>query len=317
LQVVAVGRGARRLLGHFRQNQGLLLSGAVAYYTLLSLVPLFAVLLVALSHFIDQQRLVDTLAINLDLVMPGHAATVVDQVTSFLAHREIVGTVGALVLLFFSSIAFSVLENAMGLIFHRRRASPKRHFLVSAVIPYLFVMLLGGGLLLVALMSSALEVVGRQSIQVLGHAYSLVRLSRWLLHLLGMTGLALLLTALYMVLPVPRIALRSAAIGAVAATLLWEVVRRVLVWYFATLSMVNVIYGSLATVVIVLLTLEAASLILLLGAQLVAEVDSVARSRPPRVSLDPATSPTDWQAYPAMPSAGLLKDAAGGDGSAK
>jgi YihY family inner membrane protein len=273
IRALSLGRAVGRLLGDFRKNQGLLLSGAVAYYTLLSLVPLFAVLLVVLSHFIDQQRLVDTIAVNLELLMPGYSGTVVDQVTAFLAHRQVIGTVGVLVLLFFSSLAFGVLENAMGLIFHHRRASSKRHFLVSAVIPYLFVMLLGAGLLLVALVSSALEVVGRQSIEVLGQAYSLVSLSRWLLHLLGMTGLTLLLTALYMVLPVPRIAFRSAAIGAVAATLLWELVRRVLVWYFATLSMVNVIYGSLATVVIVLLTLEAASLILLLGAQLVAEVE--------------------------------------------
>ncbi len=35
MQVVAVGRGARRVLGDFRKNQGLLLSGPVAYYTLL------------------------------------------------------------------------------------------------------------------------------------------------------------------------------------------------------------------------------------------------------------------------------------------
>jgi membrane protein len=55
--------------------------------------------------------------------------------------------------------------------------------------------------------------------------------------------------------------------------------RRVLVWYFARLSMVNVIYGSLATVVIVLLTLESAAVILLLGAQLVAQVERTRRAR--------------------------------------
>jgi YihY family inner membrane protein len=93
-----------------------------------------------------------------------------------------------------------------------------------------------------------------------------------------------------MVLPVPRIALRSAAIGAVAATLLWEVVRRVLVWYFAKLSMVNVIYGSLATVIIVLLTLEAASLILLLGAQLVAEVERARGVEPAVLAAPPVDS---------------------------
>jgi len=38
-------------------------------------------------------------------------------------------------------------------------------------------------------------------------------------------------------------------------------------------SLVNVVYGSLATVVIVLLTLETAAIILLLGAQVIAELE--------------------------------------------
>lgn len=45
----------------FRANQGLLLAGAVAYYTLLSIVPLLILMLVALSHIIDQGELLGTL----------------------------------------------------------------------------------------------------------------------------------------------------------------------------------------------------------------------------------------------------------------
>jgi membrane protein len=47
----------------------------------------------------------------------------------------------------------------------------------------------------------------------------------------------------------------------------------VLVWYYAVISMVNLIYGSLATVVVALLSIEAVSLILLLGAQVIAELE--------------------------------------------
>jgi YihY family inner membrane protein len=94
-----------------------------------------------------------------------------------------------------------------------------------------------------------------------------------------MAGSTLMLTALYMVLPRRRISFRRAFIGGVAATLLWEGVRHVLVWYFHTLSLVNVIYGSLATTVIVLLTLEAAALILLCGAQVIAELERRADRR--------------------------------------
>ena len=93
------------------------------------------------------------------------------------------------------------------------------------------------------------------------------------LYLLDMVGHVLLLTVFYMVLPVGQIRFGHALIGGVTATLLWELTRHVLVWYFARLSMTNLIYGSMEAVIVVLLTLEAAAVILLLGAQVIAEID--------------------------------------------
>ena len=47
---------ALRTLKAFRANQGLLLAGAVAYYALLSIVPLLILSVIALSHFIARTR---------------------------------------------------------------------------------------------------------------------------------------------------------------------------------------------------------------------------------------------------------------------
>jgi YihY family inner membrane protein len=267
-----LGRTALEVLVSFRRTHGLLMAGAIAYYTLLSLVPLFALLLIGLSHVVEERRLIATLAASLELLVPGRASAITDQVAAFLSHRGVVGWVGGLSLLFFSAMAFGVLETTMARVFHHKTA-PKRHPLVSAMLPYVFVAALGLGLLLVTLITGVVEVVGRSSLHVVGVALPLATASRTLLHLLGTAGLALILTALYMVLPAQRISLRAAVRGAVAATLLWEVVRRLLVWYFSSVSMVNVIYGSLATAVVLLATLEAASIILLLGAEIVAALE--------------------------------------------
>ena len=67
-------------------------------------------------------------------------------------------------------------------------------------------------------------------------------------------------------------------IGGLVAAILWEISRHFLVWYFTTLSLVNLIYGSFAGAVVVLLTFEVAALILLLGAQVIAEFER--RPRP-------------------------------------
>lgn len=279
----AVWDFVRRVLGDFRRNQGFLLASAVAYNTLLSIVPLFALLLVGLSHIVARQRLVDTVRENLTLLLPPTSArALTEQVVTFLDHRDVVGGIGGLVLLFFSSIAFSVLENAMSVIFHHRVVVRRRHVLVSAALPYAFIFALAIGLLLITLISGALDVVGRDSVRVLGHTFALAGPSRFLLWLLGMAGFALSLTALYMVMPVGRIAFRRALVGGVTATVLWEIVRKILVWYFATLSMVNVIYGSLAVAVMLLLSLEAAALVVLLGAQVIADIDRSLKLQPGR-----------------------------------
>jgi len=75
-----------------------------------------------------------------------------------------------------------------------------------------------------------------------------------------------------------------ALIGGATAGLLWELIRFGLAWYFASLSQVNVVYGSLATAIVVLLSLEVAATLLLLGAQVIAEYERIGeavRERPP------------------------------------
>lgn len=89
-----------------------------------------------------------------------------------------------------------------------------------------------------------------------------------------MAGLILVVTSIYLVLPPKgRIKPRHALIGGMFAGLLWEITRHGLVWYFSTLSVVSVVYGSLATTIIGLLSMEIASIILLLVAQVIAEYE--------------------------------------------
>jgi len=170
-------------------------------------------------------------------------------------------------------MAFSVLESTMAVIFSHRKKSMRRPFFISAIIPYIFILLMALGLLLVTLISGSLDALERQQVGLLGLEVSLKGSSRVLLYLLGMGGMILMLTSFYLVMPVGRISFRHALSGAVTATVLWEIIRRILVWYYSKLSLVNVIYGSLATTVVALLSIEVAVIILLLGAQVISEFD--------------------------------------------
>ena len=79
---------------------------------------------------------------------------------------------------------------------------------------------------------------------------------------LSRTGLTLVLTSIYLVMPPRgRIRPRHALVGGIAVGLCG---RRphILLWYFSTLSVVGVVYGSLAITLVGLLRLEIASIIL-------------------------------------------------------
>ncbi|HEY8879447.1 MAG TPA: YihY/virulence factor BrkB family protein [Roseateles sp.] len=257
----------------FRANQGLLLAGAVAYYALLSIVPLLILSVIALSHWIAQDRLLQTLGHYLEWLVPGQSAAVVAELARFLAHREVMGWVLLGSMLFFSSLAFSVLESAMSVIFHHRHKLRRRHFLMSALIPYVYILCLSLGLLLVTLVAGRFQALGQREVEFLGLSWSLTGVSGVMLYLLGFAGEVFVLASVYMVMPVGRLSLPLALVGGLAAALLWELSRHVLVWYFGTLSQIGTVYGSLTTAIAVLLSLEIGATLLLFGAQVIAEFE--------------------------------------------
>lgn len=265
----------KRVIVGFSANQGFLLSGAVAYYTLLTIVPMFALILAGLSQIQETQPLLDTLREYLLLIAPSQADALIDQISAFQQNWKVVGITGIIILLFFSSFAFTSLENAMSVIFFHRVAIQRRHFLISAIIPYCYIFLLAVGMLLVSVVSGSLHSLDTRSLTVMGQHWSLSGVETILVYLLGIGGEILLLTSIYLVMPVGRLSLRHALIGGITAALLWEITRHILVWYFSTLSLVNVVYGAFATVIIILLSLEAAAIILLLGAQVIAEYERI------------------------------------------
>lgn len=264
-----------RTLKGFRANQGLLLAGAVAYYALLSIVPFLMLVVVVLSHFIDQAELLLTLRRYLELIVPGQSASMVAEVAHFLDTRDLITWVLVATMIFFSSLAFTVLENAMSVIFVHRVAVRRRHYLISALLPYCYVLALGFGVMIVTLVAGALQVIGSEYIQLFGYRWSLHGVSGVLLYLLGLAGEILVLTSIYMVMPVGRLSLSHALVGGITAALLWEIARHVLVWYFTTLSKVNVVYGSMSTAIVVMFSLEIAATLLLFGAQVIAEYERV------------------------------------------
>ena len=266
---------ALQVLKAFQANQGLLLAGAVAYYALLSMVPLLILMVIALSHVIDQDMLLAMLVRALEYVAPGQARAVVVELKAFLDHREVIGWVLVISMLFFSSLGFKVLESAISVIFLHRVEKRRRHFLISLLLPFGYIIFIGTTLTVGTFVVVDLMAIGGENLIIFGHSWSLSGFSHWLIYAAGVLGEILLISAIYYFMPVGRLTAQHALIGGATAGLLWEFIRHALGWYFGTLSQVSVVYGSLTTAIIVLLSLEVAATLLLLGAQVIAEYERI------------------------------------------
>lgn len=273
----------RALQRFFGKNNGLILAGAVAYNTLLSLVPFFAVIVLFFATIKDKEQLLATIQAELELVVPGQADAIGEVLVDFAGQMELLGIIGLLVLLFLSSIAFRILESAMIEIFDLPAEKDKRAMWKSALIPYLFISLMGSGIVIVTAGTSFLDAIPTEAVEIplMEWEVSIDATRSAMLYISGVFGLVVLFTAVYLVMPLQKVALSRAVIGGMTATFLWEVVRHFLVWYFTHISLVNIVYGSLTTVIIVLLTMEVAAVILLLGAQVIADLERAARAGKP------------------------------------
>ncbi|MFA5370595.1 MAG: YihY/virulence factor BrkB family protein [Sideroxydans sp.] len=281
------------VLKAFQANQGLLLAGAVAYYALLSIVPLLILMVIALSQVIDQDVLLVTLDRALEYVVPGKGKAVVMELRAFLDHRKVIGWVLSITLLFFSSLGFRVLESAISVIFLHRVERRRRHFLISLLLlPFSYIFFIGAVLFVGTFLIVDLMAMGGEHVVILGHSWSLGGFSRWLIYVVGVIGEVLLISAIYYFMPVGRLTVRHALVGGVTAGLLWEIIRHGLGWFFGTLSQVSVVYGSLATAIIVLLSLEVAAALLLLGAQVIAEYERIEIGKAPEQPVPMHTEAT-------------------------
>ncbi len=286
---------AWRVLGEFRRNRGFLLAGALGYNTLLSIVPLFALVAVALSSVLDEAALIQTVTTQAEALLPGRGDAVTQAFVAFVDRRAAISAVGVGVLLFFAAIAFRMLDEAFAAVFHRHRRVRQRTPVRAVVLPLLYVLVIGLGLFALTLVMVAFDALPQQGMRLFGLTIA-TSTAVPLVKSLAFAGLVLLLSSFYWVMPLAHVRPRRALIGGLVASLLWEAVRSIMMWYFANLSLVHVVYGSLGSVVVLLLGLEVAAIILLLGAQIIAELERAAAAgrpwyEPPAEGDDVAAAP--------------------------
>jgi len=231
-------------------------SAALAYHLLFSLFPLLLFLVFIGSQFLKDASVEEFLFPYLETAMPAIADSVEHVVLQTLQAQGSIGIIGGLLLIWSASGVFSVLTGALNTIWE----APARPYWRRRLIGVLAVVLAGALFLSSIPLSTLTSWVRSQSNG---------SVNLWLGVLLDVVVLTLLFWALYRILPNTRVDPSTSFFGAGVAAVGWKIAQVGMVSYLASgLTNYGLIYGSLASVVVLMIWSYLSGTILLYGAAL-------------------------------------------------
>jgi membrane protein len=259
VQTATVRIRKRALMAKFFADRGTHLAAMVAYFALLSFVPLvfLALALLGLAHRADAS---DFLVRELSRAFPGSSIdSILSLVHNVQDNATTLGVVGGIGLLWSSLSLFSALESAVNIVYGR----PNRSFLhgkglavtfMAGSLVTLFASLVVGALGVEALKQYAPGFVSNGGV---AYAVSIA---------VSLAGIFLFLFAVYFVLPNTPVGVREALPGAVSAAILLEASFQVLP-VFVRFADVNVTLRVLGGPAILLIWLYVMANVIVLGAE--------------------------------------------------
>lgn len=251
----------------FREDRLGITASSLTFTTTISLVPLFAVALAIFSAFPVFERLQRTLQRSLveSLVPESIARPVLTYLNQFAAKATQMGWAGALVLLVTALALILTIDRKLNDIWRVRRPRP----ITQRVLVYWAVLTLGPLLLAGSVSATSYAIGGPRALAALPAPLRLLLDS---LQLLMMTGG---LAALYRYVPNTRVRWSHALLGGLFAAVALEIAKGLLAWYLKQVPTFSVLYGTFATVPILLVWIYLAWVIVLLGAVIAAYLPSL------------------------------------------
>jgi len=242
----------------FAEHEGGFRSAALAYHALLSLFPLLLFLIYLGSGVLETEATRNALGEYLAGALPAASDTVEQIIEQTLQARGPIGLLGGIGLLWAASSLFISLSTTLNVIWGARPRPFWRLRLLGAV----SVLIVG----LLFVFSTTLS-----ALATIPWAGKNTELWRWFNVGIVETATVVLFWLLYYWVPNCRVEPRAALFGAVVASAAWQIGRTGFAWYLASgLTDHGAVYGSLASIIALLLWAYISGLIVLWGAELAA-----------------------------------------------
>jgi membrane protein len=255
----ALWRFARRVGRRFIADACPGRAAGLAFSTLFALVPLTAFVVAVLSTFGAFDPLIEGAQQALiQQLVPAVHEEVFDGVREFAANTRALGFFGFFIFLITAVILLRNIHVSLNAIWQYRT----RRGVWAAVASYTSVIVIGTTLL------SASFAVGPIVQSVVTSALPDTAQASWLrTYLLPPVFLYAALFSIYILVPAGKVRAASSALGAGVAVIIWEVAKRIFVFWSTSVMRLNVIYGSLAVLPIFLIWLYLTWFFILIGVE--------------------------------------------------
>jgi membrane protein len=253
---------------NYKSNGDVNQAAAMALYAILSAIPLFILTIIAARYFFSSYPNISEDIINaIRGFHPYFSEKLLAQLGQIERKKHLLGWAGVLGLVGLSSMIFNSMETALNIIFRSRK---KRNYFVSKLLALSMIptgWIIGSASLVISYTAALLV---KQSVEIAeGLNISLGAISGALLRY----AVPYLITVFffyfaYRIIPADRI--RSSVVlgGSALFALLMEIAKQLFTWYLSNYTRYNIIFGSLGTIIILVIWAFYVALIFLFCAEL-------------------------------------------------
>ncbi len=262
------GRALFQALRLLLRSGGIDLSGALAYFAIMSFFPMMALVIMGLSVFGNSEAVSNWLAATLAHIFPASEEILQQAVQSLSSGSLTISLVVLVGLLIGANGLFMSVNRAVNRIFQldmrRLVATSVRHIGIVALLTVLFLASLG----ITAALHAVAGFGGTTLGTVEGISTALLVALGIVTTLLPLALTAFLFTIVYCCLPNCRVEWRDAAFGGIIAVILFELGKHLFFWFVGLSSQRDAVYGPVASAVVLLMWAYIAGFIFLYGAAL-------------------------------------------------
>jgi membrane protein len=240
------------------QNDISNMAASVSYYAFLSLFPLLLSLLAIFSLFLPTESILQQLINLVSNYLPGSRGILENNIADVIRLRGPLGVIGILGLLWSGSGIFSAISHAVNRAWNIKYEHP---FYIRK--PREFLMLFIGGLLILLSLGATtlLSQIGKINLPISGSVVNVGTI------LIAFCFSLVVFTLTQKFTPHIGINWRNIWPGAILSTVLFEIAKTLFVFYLNNFNQYDKVYGSIASVIVLLVWIYFSAFILLLGVE--------------------------------------------------